>query len=135
MESNKTRPTDESVGLFVESIENERRRIDSRTLVSLLIDATGQQPAMWGPSIVGFGSEHYKYESGREGDMPIVSFSPRVAALTIYSIIPDEHGRGLLEQLGPHTTSKGCLYIKDLTAIDTEVLRELIIRAYRAKTT
>ncbi len=133
MEANKTQPSSESVDAFIRSIPNEQRRDDSRALAKLMGEITGETPVMWGSSIVGYGSEHYRYESGREGDMPVVSFSPRAAALTIYSVISYEQARELLEQLGPHTTSKGCLYIKDLSKVDIAVLGQMISAAFAAK--
>ncbi len=134
MEANKTQPGGDSVDAFIDGIPNEMRRADSRVLATLMREVTGDAPVMWGSSIVGYGSEHYRYESGREGDMPVVSFSPRAAALTIYSVIDNEEGRGLLDQLGPHTTGKGCLYIKDLSQLDIDVLREMLTAAVEAKT-
>src|SRR5215207_504640 len=89
-------------------------------------EITGEKPQMWGPSIIGFGSYHYKYASGREGDAPVAGFSPRKANLVIYLAEGVARNEALLKKLGPHTTSKVCLYIKRLSAIDLDVLREVI---------
>ena len=88
--------------------------------------ASGEKPKLWGPSIVGFGSFHYRYDSGREGDMPLISFSPRKAALVLYSILDHSKAKPLLPKLGKYTTGKGCLYIKKLADIDKKVLETLI---------
>jgi hypothetical protein len=98
--------------------------------------ATGDEPVMWGPSIIGFGSRHYVYESGREGDTPLVAFSARKQALTIYGLFPapDHENVALASTLGPHTHGKSCLYIKDLNVIDIGVLTAMITQAYHTKT-
>jgi hypothetical protein len=96
---------------------------------------TGEKPKMWGPSIIGFGACHYKYESGREGDMPIVAFSPRKAASVIYGLRGDGSSAPLLGKLGKHTTGKGCLYIKNLADVDSKVLEELITKSVASKRT
>jgi hypothetical protein len=94
--------------------------------------ASGEEPTMWGPSIVGFGSYHYTYDSGREGDMPLVAFSPRKAATVLYSAIGSSGSEALLAKLGKHTTGKGCLYIKRLADVDQEVLEALIVKSVAA---
>jgi Domain of unknown function (DU1801) len=99
--------------------------------------ASGEKPRMWGPSIVGFGSYHYRYDSGREGDIPLISFSPRKAAMVLYSMLAQSEAKSLLPKLGKHTTGKGCLYIKKLADVDRTVLETLIKNAvahYRART-
>ena len=126
MAENKTQPTDASVEAFLNSVPDEKKRADSFRLVQIMREETGEEPVMWGDSIVGFGSVHYKYASGREGDMGVTGFSPRKASLTIY-IVPgfDRYG-DLLGRLGKHTTSKVCLYVKRLSDVDEATLRELI---------
>ncbi|MGH8912361.1 MAG: DUF1801 domain-containing protein, partial [Acidimicrobiia bacterium] len=115
----------EAVEDFLDSIEHQKRRRDARTLFEVMSRVTGEQAQLWG-TIVGFGQYHYRYESGRQGDAPAASFSPRRAASTIY--LPDGVGAhtDLLERLGPHTTGVGCVYIKDVAAVDLGVLEELV---------
>jgi len=126
MAGNKTIPTHQSVEQFLNAIEDERKRTDSFTLLDLMKQVTGMEAKMWGSSIVGFGSYHYKYESGREGDMIITGFSPRKQNLTIYNMGGiDPHG-DLPKKLGKHTSSGGCLYIKRLDDIDLPTLKSLI---------
>jgi len=106
-------------------------------LVEVMQRASGEKPKLWGPSIVGFGSYHYKYDSGREGDMPLISFSPRKAAMVLYSMLAHAGAKAVLAKLGRHTTGKGCLYIKKLADVDKTVLETLIKNAvahYRART-
>jgi hypothetical protein len=129
MAENKTKPTKSSVTAFLNAVADPARRADAKALVRLLQNATGEKPQMWGPSIIGFGSYHYQYESGREGDMPIVGFSPRKAATVLYGVAGS---RELLPQLGKHTTGKGCLYIKKLADVDQEVLEEMAVKAIAA---
>jgi hypothetical protein len=129
MAENKTKPSNLSVTAFMNAITDPARRADAKALVKLLQDASGEKPQMWGPSIVGFGSYHYKYESGREGDMPIVGFSPRKAATVLYGVAA---AKALLPKLGKHTTGKGCLYIERLADVDQGVLQEMIVKAMAA---
>jgi hypothetical protein len=119
---------------YVERISSPRRRRDAEVLLALMARITGERPRMWGSSIVGFGSYHYRYESGREGDGPAASFSPRKSATSVY--LPDGTGahEAALAQLGPHTTGVGCLYLKDLDAVDLGVLERIIERSYRTVT-
>jgi hypothetical protein len=98
----------------------------------MMQSVTGEKPKMWGPSIIGFGSYHYTYESGREGDMPVVGFSPRKAATVVYGAIGFGEADGLLATLGKHTTGKGCLYIKKLADVDAKVLETLVTKAVAA---
>jgi hypothetical protein len=127
MAENKTRPTDADVFEFLNSVPDERKRQDSFTVLEMMREATGEEPVMWGSSIVGFGSYHYKYDSGREGDMPIIGFSPRKQNLTLYIMMGGfERYDELMAKLGKHTTSVSCLYIKRLSDIDMEVLRALV---------
>jgi len=122
MAENKTKPTTVSVRTFLDACAGDERRADARVLARLMQKVTGIEPAMWGPSIVGFGSYHYIYESGREGEMPIVGFSPRKAAHVLYGAIGFRGAEKLLARLGKHTTGKGCLYIKKLADVDVNVL-------------
>ena len=93
---------------------------------------TKEAPKMWGPSIIGFGSFHYKYESGREGDMPLIAFSPRKQYITLYVLAGDAHEAPLLKKLGKHSISKVCLYIKKLSDVNLDVLEDLIVKSYQA---
>jgi len=126
MAENKTIPNDLDVEQFLNSVADERKRKDSFTILELMKEVTGKEPRMWGSSIVGFGSYHYKYESGREGDMPIAGFSPRKQNLTIYNMGGFEQYDDLLRKLGKHTTGKGCLYIKRIDDVDLSILKSLI---------
>lgn len=130
MAENKTRPTDQDVVDFLNSVAHKTRREDGFALLEMMQEVTGVEPVMWGSSIVGFGSYHYKYESGREGDMPLVGFSPRKQSMTIY-IVPgfDDYGE-MLAELGKHKTGKACLYVNKLADVDEAVLRSLIKRSY-----
>jgi len=129
---NKTKPTQLSVAAFINAVADSARRADAKELVKLMQSATGEKPQMWGSSIIGFGSYHYKYESGREGDMPIVGFSPRKAATVVYGVAGSSDGKALLPKLGKHTTGKGCLYIKKLADVDAQVLQAMAAKAVAA---
>jgi hypothetical protein len=122
----KTKPTDSSVEAFLHSVENTRRCEDSFKVLQLMKEVTGEEPKMWGSSIVGFGRYHFKYASGREGDWMAVGFSPRKQSLTLY--IMDGFGEydALLGDLGKHRTGKSCLYINKLDDVDMEVLRDFV---------
>lgn len=122
----KTTLTDQDVEQFLNTIEDEQKRKDSFTIMELMREASGSEPKMWGSSIVGFGTYHYKGKSGREGDWMIAGFSPRKANLTIYGIGGLEERDDLLKKLGKHTTGKGCLYIKRLSDVDLPTLKTLI---------
>ncbi|RPI83800.1 MAG: DUF1801 domain-containing protein [Chloroflexi bacterium] len=130
MVENKTKMTDESVEDFLNSVPDEKKRQDSFAILELMKDVTKMDPKMWGTSLVGFGSYHYKYASGHEGDAGLIGFSPRKQNLTIY-ISPgfDEYG-DLLKKLGKYSTGKSCLYIKKLEDVDQSVLRELVKKAF-----
>ena len=121
----KTKPTAVSPAAFIKTVDDDRKRRDCRELVALMRELTGQPPRMWGPNIIGFGTYHYKYASGREGDWLLTGFSPRKENLTLYLGLGLQD-RGLLAKLGKHKTGKGCLYIKRLDDIDRDVLRDLI---------
>ena len=129
MAENKTKPTKASVAEFIDAIPDQTKRADAKTLVKLMQSATGEKPKMWGPSIIGFGSHHYVYDTGREGDMPLIGFSPRKAANVLYSTTSFSGAEALLAKLGKHTTGKGCLYIKKLGDVDQEVLQSLIAKS------
>lgn len=126
MAGNKTVENNESVEDFLRAVEHPRRREDSLVLNDIFKEVTGFEPRMWGPSIVGYGRYHYKYESGREGDFLATGFSPRKQNLSVY-IMPGYGEFGdILERIGKHKHGKSCLYINKLDDIDTEVLKELI---------
>lgn len=122
----KTKPTDESVTAFLNSVSDERKREDCFTLLELMQEVTEAEPTMWGNSIVGFGTYHYKYASGREGDWFLAGFAPRKQNLTLYIMAGFDAYDGLLAQLGKHKTGKSCLYIKRLDDVDMDVLRQLV---------
>lgn len=126
MAENKTTANDQDVEQFLHGIVDEEKRRDSFTLLELLEQVTGLKARMWGSSIVGCGSYRYKYESGREGDTFIVGFSPRKQNLALYNMGGLEQSHDLFQQLGKHTTGKGCLYIKRLDDIDLDALKSLI---------
>lgn len=126
--TNKTQPTDASVDDYIAAQPNATVRDDSARLVRLMRGITGEEPRMWGPSIIGFGSYHYRYPSGREGDAPLAGFSPRRPELVIY-LETDALDPELLSALGTHRTSKVCLYVKRLDDIDLSVLETLIERS------
>jgi hypothetical protein len=135
MAENKTKPTEVSVAAFVDALTDQAQRADARALVKLMQSATREKPKMWGPSIIGFGSYHYKYESGREGDAPLVGFSPRKAALVLYglgSFSATDPSDPMRSRLGKHTTGKGCIYIKKLADVDPKVLETLIAKCIAA---
>jgi hypothetical protein len=132
MADNKTKPTELSVAAFIDAIADPTKRADAEALVKLMQDAAGEKPKMWGPSIIGFGSCHYRYDSGREGDMPLISFSPRKTATVMYSMIGSSDSKALLAKLGKHTTGKGCLYIKKLADVDQQVLEAMVVKSLAA---
>lgn len=131
MAENKTQPTDVPVEEFLASVEHPTRRADGYELLALMQEITGQEPYMYGPTIVGFGSYHYKYASGREGDAPAVGFSPRKANLVLYGLTEGPDADRLLPELGKHKTSTACLYINTLGDVDRDVLAELIRSGYQ----
>ena len=122
----KTKLNDASVEDFLNKVEDDQKRKDSFEIIKMMRHATKEEPKMWGPAIIGFGSYHYKYESGREGDMPIIGFSPRKQNLTLYVGLGGDSENQLLKKLGKHTTGKVCLYIKKLADVDRTVLQKLI---------
>jgi hypothetical protein len=133
MAVNKTKPTGSSVAAFVDALTEPAQRSDVKALIKLMQRAAGETAKMWGPSIIGFGTYHYKYESGREGDTVLVGFSPRKAALVLYGVLGSDSDTALLSKLGRYTTGKGCLYIKKLSDIDEKTLEQMIARSVAAK--
>lgn len=129
MAKNKTTETAVSVTDFLSKIENEQRRNDSFELIEMLKKLTGFEPKMWGPSIIGFGSYHYKYESGHEGDAPLAAFSPRKESLVLYFATTFENRDALLSQLGKHKSSKACIYVKKLDDIDRKIFEKMTINS------
>ena len=130
MAENKTKPTDKSVTDYLNSIDNNKRREDSIVVLKLMKKITGMKPKMWGPSIVGFGSYHYKYATGREGDMAMIGFSPRKQNLTIYFMDGFDKYESLLKKLGKFKTSVSCLYINKLEEIDLSVLTKMLMKSF-----
>ncbi|HJP90311.1 MAG TPA: DUF1801 domain-containing protein [Pyrinomonadaceae bacterium] len=122
----KTKATNESVEDFINRIPDEERRRDCFAIAGMMEEITGQKPKMWGASLVGFGSYHYKYASGHEGEWPITAFSPRKKDLTLYIMMGFEKHQDLMKQLGKHSTGKACLYIKRLSDIHVPTLKKLI---------
>lgn len=129
---NKTQPTLKSVPEFIESIPEEGKRKDSQTLVVTMRSITGEEPVLWGDAIIGFGLYHYVYATGREGDMPKVGFSPRKQALTLYLSYGFENYQDLMSKLGKYKIGKICLYLKHLSDVDMDVLKELVLRSYQS---
>ena len=127
MAKNKTTQTAGSVDVFLNAIKDDVKRNDCFALVQLIQKATGWEPKMWGPAIVGFGSHHYKYESGREGDSPNIAFSPRSSSIAIYLSANFEKREELLAKFGKHKAEKGCVHIKSLADIDTGILVKMIV--------
>ncbi len=126
MTKNKTAETNVSISDFVESfVDNDQKKVDTFKLVELMKEWSGYEPKMWGPSIIGFGSYHYKYESGHEGDAPILGFSPRKAAFSLYVFIPREDNQHLLADLGKFKMSKACIYVKKLADINIPTLEKM----------
>lgn len=132
MADNKTKPTKVSVAEFIDSLPDPSKRADAKALVKLMQKAAGEKPTMWGPSIIGFGSHHYVYDSGREGDMPLISFAPRKAATVLYGMTGFDGSEAFMAKLGKHTTGKGCLYIKKLSDVDQKVLETMAAKAVAA---
>lgn len=132
MAENKTRPTPASVDDFIAKIESPRRRADALTALKIYQEVTGLPPVMWGPSMIGFGSLHYVYDTGHAGDMPAAAFSPRKAYLTFYIYNKFEGAEELYARLGKYKKTVACLYINKLDDVDLDVLFEIIAREYRA---
>ncbi len=134
MAETKTKPTAASVESFIDAVENPTRQADARTVCAMMERITGHEPSMWGPSIIGFGSYHYRYDSGHEGDAPRLGFSPRKGQLVLYVLTgyqeEDEREAELLARLGKHKIGKSCLYINKLAEVDMAVLEQLTARAW-----
>lgn len=130
MAENVTRETDASVQDFLDGIEHKGRREDAYVLVDLMRRVTGVEPKMWGPAIIGFGKYRYRYESGREGEMLRVGFSPRKANLALYFTAKDDGFRELLPRLGKHKTGGSCLYVNRLKDVDLGVLEQLVTASW-----
>ncbi|CCQ48376.1 domain of unknown function family protein [Pseudarthrobacter siccitolerans] len=131
MAANKTQPTTRSVEEFLASVEHPARRADAFELLELMHGITGQKAVMWGPTIVGFGSYHYRYGTGREGDSAAVGFSPRKANLALYGLTYGPDADRLLASLGKHKTGAACLYINRLQDVDRAVLAEMVRTGYQ----
>ena len=127
----KTTKNDKDPLAFLQSVENEKRKADSLVVMQMMEEITGKKPVMWGPSIVGFGSFHYKYASGHEGDWMITGFSPRKQALTLYIMPGFDRYENLMSQLGKYKTGKSCLYINKLEDVDKNILHELIAHSVK----
>jgi hypothetical protein len=128
----KTKETKKSVNAFLNQIVDKQRREDCSAIVEIMRAATKEEPKMWGPSIVGFGRYRYKYESGREGEWPIIGFSPRKNDLTLYLMRGFDEYTDLIKRLGKHKTAKSCLYLKKLADVDVSVLKELVKRSVKS---
>lgn len=125
----KTKENDNSVIEFINQVSNEKRRQDAFKLLDIFTETTGYKAKMWGSSIIGFGSYHYKYESGHEGDTAYVGFSPRKVKISLYFAVGDTNRQKILNRLGKYTTGKACVYINKLEDINIEVLKELILES------
>lgn len=126
MYEQKTKETDNSVVEFIESAESPKKKEDAYKLLEIFSEVTGYEAKMWGPSIIGFGSYHYKYASGHEGDAPLVGFSPRKAKISLYFATGDNQRDEILQRFGKYTSGKACVYINKLADINIDVLKELI---------
>ena len=125
----KTKKNDASVADFLNAVEKDQKRADAWTILEMMKEITGDEPAMWGDSIVGFGTYHYHYATGREGDWMVVGFSPRKRNLSLYIMSGFSEFEELLAKLGKHKTGVGCLYINKLGDIDMDVLREIVTKS------
>ncbi|WP_324727837.1 DUF1801 domain-containing protein [Lysinibacillus fusiformis] len=122
----KTKETDASVIEFIESVDHPKKREDAYRLLDIFTEVSGYEAKMWGPSIIGFGHYHYKYQTGHEGDAPLVGFSPRKAKISLYFAPGDREREQLLQQFGKHTTGKACVYINKLADVEVDILKALI---------
>lgn len=128
----KTKPTEVSIESFLGTVSDKRRE-EAHVLIEMMQNISGMKPKMWGPSIIGFGSQHYKYDSGREGDMPILAFSPRKASLTVYFEGFDKYTTEL-SKIGKYKHSVSCLYINKLSDIDIDILRQMLTKSFTTST-
>ena len=131
MAENKTRETKTSVAAFLNAIDDKRKRADAKKIAAMMRKATGKRAKMWGTAIVGFGTYHYKYESGREGDWALVGFSPRKQNLVVYIMPGFEKFPTLMKKLGKYKTGKSCLYLNKLDNVDESVLEQLIDKSVK----
>lgn len=122
----KTKEMDSSVIEFIENVDHPQKREDAYKLLDIFTETTGYEAKMWGTSIIGFGKYHYKYQSGHEGDAPLVGFSPRKAKISLYFATGDKEREVLLEQFGKHTTGKACVYINKIADVNINILKDLI---------
>jgi len=129
----KTKLTEQTVDSFLANVAEEQVRTDCYTIIKLMQKASGEPPKMWGPAIIGFGSYHYKYDSGREGDICTIGFSPRKGKITLYVLCGFQGQEQVLEKLGKHKAEGGCLYIKKLTDVNVDVLDSLIKQSFEFK--
>ncbi|MDR4889724.1 DUF1801 domain-containing protein [Fredinandcohnia sp. QZ13] len=127
----KTKENDASVIEFIEKVDNPKKKEDAYKLLDIFTETSGYPAKMWGPSIIGFGSYHYKYATGHEGDAPLVGFSPRKAKISLYFATGDTKREELLEKFGKHTSGKACVYINKIADIDVEVLKQLITQSIK----
>src|SRR4051812_30356569 len=125
MAKNKTNATSADVAAFIDKVEDKQKRADAYQIIKLMEEASGFQPVMWGASIIGFGTHHYKYESGHEGDMPLAGFSPRKSAMVLYVSLGEKREE-LLKKFGKHKPSKGCVYFKSLEDVDVNILKKMV---------
>lgn len=125
----QTKPNKLSVAAFVKKVPDAQKRADANAVIEMMRAATKLEPTMWGPAIIGFGSQHYKYESGREGDMPLIALSPRKQSLVLYVSGLEDELQPELQKLGPNSIGKSCLYIKRLADIDMGVLTKIIAKS------
>lgn len=130
-DTNKTIPTTADVADFLATLDDIEQQKDSKTLIEMMQEISAEPPVMWGPSIIGFGTYHYVYASGREGDMPLIAFSPRKGKLTLYVMEDASKHEDIRDRLGKHKVSKACIYINKLTDVDMNVLHELIAVSYQ----
>ncbi len=131
MYEQKTKETNHSVIEFIEAVESPKKREDAYKLLDIFTETTGHEAKMWGPSIIGFGSYHYKYPTGHEGDAPLVGFSPRKAKISLYFATGDTKREELLQKFGKHTSGKACVYVNKVDDIDVDVLKELITQSIK----
>ena len=132
----KTTENSSSVAAFIKKLGDPERQQDANAIIAIMQDQSGFEAKMWGPAIIGFGSYHYVYESGREGDAPLVAFSPRKTEFSLYLCSQFEKREELLKKLGKHKSAKGCVYIKKMADVDADILKKMIansLKYYKAK--
>ena len=129
--TNVTLPTTQDPAVFLASVEPAKRKREGERLLELMSEVTGATPLMWGPTMIGYGTYSYRYPSGRTGEFFRVGFSPRKSALSLYGLKDDDRAETMLADLGPHTTGAGCVYVKNLDAVDEAVLRTLVRRGFQ----